>query len=75
MLSMLRQRYALNEKKRIVRALASKFTRCPRKPCYCDELISRPDKTKITSELIINANKCREEYFIMQNIIDRENKR
>ena len=43
MLSMLRQRYALNEKKRIVRALASKFTRCPRKPCYCDELISRPD--------------------------------
>ena len=77
MLSIIRTtpRYALNEKKRIIRAMALKFTRCPRKPCYCDELISRPDKTKITSELIMNANKCRKEYFIMQNIIERENKR
>ena len=77
MLSIIRTtpRYALNEKKRIIRAMALKFTRCPRKPCYCAELISRPDKTKITSELIMNANKCRKEYFIMQNIIDRENVR
>ena len=77
MLSMMRTtpRYAFSEKKRIVRAMALKFTRCPRKPCYCDELISRPDKTKITSELIINANKCHKEYFIMQNIIERENVR
>ena len=70
-------RYVVGEKKRkrAVMALALKFTRCPRKPCYCAELISRPDKTAITSELIMNANKCRREYFIMQNIIDRENVR
>ena len=77
MLSMLRTtpQYALSEKKRAVMALASKFTRCPRKPCYCGELINRPDKTEITSELIMNANKCRREYYIMENIIDRENVR
>ena len=77
MLSMIRttSRYSLSEKKRAVMALASKFTKCPRKPCYCVELISRPDKTKITSKLIMNANKCRREYYMMENIIERENVR
>lgn len=45
-----------------------KFTRCPREMCYCDYLISRPEKTKITELLIINANKCRKEFYQMQRL-------
>lgn len=45
-----------------------KFDPCPRDICYCLELIKRPDKTKITIKLIQNANKCKNEYFIVKYI-------
>lgn len=41
-----------------------KFDPCPRDICYCLELIKSPERTKITSKLIQNANKCKKEYFI-----------
>tara|TARA_B100001063_G_C16764254_1_gene557720 strand:- start:140 stop:391 length:252 start_codon:yes stop_codon:yes gene_type:complete len=45
------------------------FNPCPRDICYCYDLIMRPEKTKITSNLIMNAEKCKKEYFMMQDII------
>ena len=44
------------------------FNPCPRDICYCYDLIMRPEKTKITSKLIMNAEKCKKEYFMMQEL-------
>ena len=51
------------------------FSHCPRETCYCYELIRRPEKTKITKELIKNAYKCKDEYQQMQDLVDMLNKR
>ena len=51
------------------------FSPCPRETCYCYELIRRPEKTKITKELIKNAYKCKDEYYEMQDLVDMLNKR
>tara|TARA_Y100000813_G_C24056722_1_gene301931 strand:+ start:142 stop:369 length:228 start_codon:yes stop_codon:yes gene_type:complete len=45
-----------------------KFDPCPRDICYCFELIKSPERSKITSKLVQNANKCKKEYFLMQYI-------
>ena len=45
-----------------------KFKSCPRETCYCNELISKPEKTKITPTLLMNASKCRKEYYYMLKI-------
>ena len=59
--------------KRIVNTYG--FSPCPRETCYCYELIRRPEKTKITKELIKNAYKCKDEYHEMQDLVDMLNKR
>ncbi len=59
--------------KRIVNTYG--FSPCPRETCYCYELIRRPEKTKITKELIKNAHKCKDEYHLMQDLVDMLNKR
>ena len=50
------------------------FSPCPRETCYCNIVISDPKKTNITPTLILNAIKCKREYYILQKVIDRENK-
>ena len=44
------------------------FNPCPRDICYCYDLIMRPEKTFITLKLIENAEKCKKEYFMMQEL-------
>tara|TARA_Y100000591_G_scaffold314130_1_gene320362 strand:+ start:3067 stop:3375 length:309 start_codon:yes stop_codon:yes gene_type:complete len=44
------------------------FNPCPRDVCYCYDLIMCPEKTFITSKLIENAEKCKKEYFMMQEL-------
>ena len=44
------------------------FNPCPRDICYCYDLIMCPEKTFITSKLIENAEKCKEEYFTKQEL-------
>ena len=48
-----------------------KFQRCPREVCYCNFLIGRPEKTKITTGLLINANNCKKEFYQMQSLAKR----
>ena len=52
-----------------------KFLPCPRDNCYCKMIIDYPKLTIITSDLIKNANKCRDEYYTIQNYVNRENTR
>lgn len=51
------------------------FIPCSRNPCYCNIVVNYPKYTKITSELIENANKCKDEYYIIQKYVDSENPR
>ena len=51
------------------------FFPCPRIPCYCEIVVNYPEHTTITKELIENANKCRREYYTIQNYVDKENPR
>ena len=50
------------------------FTPCPRDICYCNIIITEPKKTIITQTLILNALKCKREYYTLQEIVNRENK-
>ena len=59
--------YSFDDTTRIMDS-SDMFNHCPRDPCYCYDLIMRPEKTFITSKLIENAEKCKEEYFMMQEL-------
>jgi len=49
------------------------FIPCVRDRCYCLELINKPDKTKITNKLLMNAAKCKKEYYVMKKIWKQHN--
>ena len=61
--------YSVDDTTRIMDT-SGMFNHCPRDICYCYDLIMRPEKTFITSKLIENAEKCKEEYFMMQELIE-----
>tara|TARA_X000000368_G_scaffold411374_1_gene396149 strand:- start:1146 stop:1370 length:225 start_codon:yes stop_codon:yes gene_type:complete len=52
-----------------------KFFPCPREPCYCKMVVNYPKHTIITSDLIKNTHKCRDEYYTIQRYVNRENPR
>ena len=59
--------YSVDDTMRIMDT-SGMFNPCPRDICYCYDLIMRPEKTFITSKLIENAEKCKKEYFMMQEL-------
>ena len=54
--------------------LTRKFIPCVRDKCYCFDLINKPKKTIITHKLLVNADKCKEEYYIMEKIWKQNSK-
>ena len=48
--------------------LTNTFIPCARDKCYCFNLINKPNKTMITHKLLVNADKCKREYYTMEKI-------
>ena len=44
-----------------------KFIPCPRYTCYCKLIIDYPEYTTITDKLLKNAQKCKEEFLIVNS--------
>jgi len=45
----------------IIDSLKNQFKPCNAPKCYCKMLIDRPDKTKITTKLLKNVEKCKKD--------------
>ena len=55
-----------------LRKQIASFVKCPRDVCYCNVMIQKPEKTKITKTLMDNAQKCKMEYSQLNYILKKD---